>query len=111
HLYLGLLYGMRGRLGLAVEHLKFAGAPRVVAEIEESLRRSPREIASRAGSPAASSRPTPPGRPVPVQPAPSAPPPPVASVVTEELSDTNPAPAAANETNPAFRPAAAPPPT
>lgn len=48
HLYLGLLYRMRGKLGLALEHLRFAGAKRVVAEIEETLRRSMRDPASRS---------------------------------------------------------------
>ena len=33
HLYLGLLYRTRGKLGLALEHLRFAGAKRVVSEI------------------------------------------------------------------------------
>jgi len=43
HLYLGLLYQMRGKLGLALEHLRVAGAKSRVAEIEETLKRSPRE--------------------------------------------------------------------
>jgi tetratricopeptide (TPR) repeat protein len=42
HLYLGLLYRNRGKLGLAVEHLRFAGAKKLVGEIEEALRRGPR---------------------------------------------------------------------
>ena len=37
HLYLGLLYKNRGKLGLALEHLKFAGAEKVAREVEESL--------------------------------------------------------------------------
>src|ERR1700737_4651491 len=51
HLSLGLLYRMRGKLRLAVDHLKFAGAQRVVGEIEESLRRLPREFPGRGGPP------------------------------------------------------------
>ena len=39
HLYLGLLYRNRGKLGLALEHLRVAGAKRLVAELEEALRR------------------------------------------------------------------------
>jgi uncharacterized protein (AIM24 family) len=39
HLYLGLLYRMRGKFGPALEHLRLAGAKRVVAEIEDTLRR------------------------------------------------------------------------
>src|SRR5262249_6130506 len=105
HLYLGLLYRMRGKLGLAVEHLKFAGAHRVVSEIEESLRRSPREMAARSG------RPTPPGRPIPIQQLSAPPPPAAASAAPEKLSDTNPSEAAANQTNPHFRPGGAPAPS
>ncbi|HEV7499853.1 MAG TPA: tetratricopeptide repeat protein, partial [Vicinamibacteria bacterium] len=47
HLYLGLLYQMRGKLGLALEHLRIAGARRRVLEIEEALRKSARDTASR----------------------------------------------------------------
>ncbi len=43
HLYLGLLYQMRGKLGLAVEHLRIAGARRRVTEVEEALRRPGRD--------------------------------------------------------------------
>jgi tetratricopeptide (TPR) repeat protein len=50
HLYLGLLYQMRGKLGLALEHLRIAGARRRVLEIEEALRRSAREAASRVAA-------------------------------------------------------------
>jgi len=45
HLYLGLLYQMRGKLGLAVEHLRIAGARRRVTEVEEALRRPGRDNA------------------------------------------------------------------
>ena len=47
HLYIGLLYQMRGKLGLALEHLRIAGARRRVLEIEEALRKSAREAVSR----------------------------------------------------------------
>lgn len=50
HLYLGLLYQTRGKLGLALEHLRIAGARRRVVEIEEALRRNAREAAARPGS-------------------------------------------------------------
>jgi len=49
HLYLGLLYQTRGKLGLALEHLRVAGARRRVVEIEEALRRNSREAAGRPG--------------------------------------------------------------
>lgn len=53
HLYLGLLYQMRGKLGLALEHLRVAGARRRVAEVEEALRRPGRDAGARAASPEA----------------------------------------------------------
>jgi uncharacterized protein (AIM24 family) len=43
HLYLGLLYQTRGKLGLALEHLRVAGARRRVTLIEEALRRPNRD--------------------------------------------------------------------
>lgn len=43
HLYLGLLYQTRGKLGLALEHLRVAGARRRVTQIEEALRRPNRD--------------------------------------------------------------------
>jgi uncharacterized protein (AIM24 family) len=51
HLYLGLLYKKRGKLGLALEHLRYAGARRAVTEIEEKLRRAPRESRTNAVPP------------------------------------------------------------
>jgi Mitochondrial biogenesis AIM24 len=57
HLYLGLLYQTRGKLGLALEHLRVAGAKRRVVEIEEALRRNSREASGRGGS--ADTAPTP----------------------------------------------------
>src|SRR6185437_6325958 len=38
HLYLGLLYRQKKKLGLALDHLRFAGADKVVREIEIELR-------------------------------------------------------------------------
>jgi uncharacterized protein (AIM24 family)/tetratricopeptide (TPR) repeat protein len=38
HLYLGLLYRQRKRFGVAMEHLKFAGADRLVREVEAEMR-------------------------------------------------------------------------
>src|SRR6184192_865220 len=38
HLYLGLLYRMRRKLGLALEHLRFAGADKLVREVEAEMR-------------------------------------------------------------------------
>jgi uncharacterized protein (AIM24 family)/Tfp pilus assembly protein PilF len=74
HLYLGLLYRSRGKLGLALEHLRFAGAKKLLAELDEALRRGARAGADRAAevSRAAEAPPflpaseteAPPGRPV-----------------------------------------------
>jgi uncharacterized protein (AIM24 family) len=38
HLYLGLLYRQRKKLGLALEHLRFAGADKLVREVELETR-------------------------------------------------------------------------
>src|SRR5215211_7774402 len=38
HLYLGLLYRQRRKFNLAIEHLKFAGADKLVREVEEEVR-------------------------------------------------------------------------
>jgi len=38
HLYLGLLYRQRRKLGLALEHLRFAGAEKLVREVELEMR-------------------------------------------------------------------------
>lgn len=40
HLYLGLLYRMKRKYGLAVEHLRFAGADKAVREVEHEMRPS-----------------------------------------------------------------------
>lgn len=38
HLYLGLLYRQKKKFGLALEHLKFAGADKLVREVEAEMR-------------------------------------------------------------------------
>ena len=38
HLYLGLLYRQRKRFGVAMEHLRFAGADKLVREVEAEMR-------------------------------------------------------------------------
>ena len=38
HLYLGLLYKMKKKQGLALEHLRFAGADKAAAEVEQDLK-------------------------------------------------------------------------
>lgn len=38
HLYLGLLYRQKKKYGLAIEHLKFAGADKLVREVEQEMR-------------------------------------------------------------------------
>jgi uncharacterized protein (AIM24 family) len=46
HLYLGLLYRQKKKLGLALEHFRFAGADKLVGEVEEMLRQAPRDTGS-----------------------------------------------------------------
>lgn len=41
HLYLGLLYRQRKKYGIALEHLRFAGADKVVREVEAEMRPQP----------------------------------------------------------------------
>src|SRR5205809_6282798 len=38
HLYLGLLYRQRKKLGLAIDHLRFAGADKLMREVETEMR-------------------------------------------------------------------------
>jgi uncharacterized protein (AIM24 family) len=70
HLYLGLLYRQRRKFGLALEHLRFAGAEKLVREVE--LEMHPPQAA--APQPVAPPRPPPAPAPTPVPP----PPPPAA---------------------------------
>ncbi|HEX7190927.1 MAG TPA: tetratricopeptide repeat protein [Thermoanaerobaculia bacterium] len=41
HLYLGLLYRQKKKYGIALEHLRFAGADKVVREVEAEMRPQP----------------------------------------------------------------------
>ena len=43
HLYLGYVYRQKRKLGLSLEHFRFAGADKLVAELQTELRRSTRE--------------------------------------------------------------------
>ena len=42
HLYLGLLYRQKKKFGLALEHLRFAGADKLVREVEQEMRPAPK---------------------------------------------------------------------
>ncbi|HUP59187.1 MAG TPA: tetratricopeptide repeat protein [Thermoanaerobaculia bacterium] len=48
HLYLGLLYRQKKKYGLAIEHLKFAGADKLVREVENEMRPAPPKPAQRS---------------------------------------------------------------
>ena len=55
HLYLGFVYRQKRKLGLALEHFGYAGADRLVAELQSELRRTARdsgEVRSRPEPPA-----------------------------------------------------------
>jgi hypothetical protein len=43
HLYLGFVYRQKKKLGLALEHFRFAGAEKLVSELQDQLRRATRE--------------------------------------------------------------------
>ncbi len=58
HLYLGLVYRQKRKLGLALEHFRFAGADKLVAELQEQLRRSTRETGALRLAPAAARPPS-----------------------------------------------------
>jgi Flp pilus assembly protein TadD/uncharacterized protein (AIM24 family) len=60
HLYLGLLYRQRKKLGLALEHFRFASADKLVADVEEMLRQAPRETGSLRFTDSRAFRPAPP---------------------------------------------------
>ena len=54
HLYLGLLYRQKKKYGLALEHLKFAGADKLVREVEQEMRPpAPKPVPAPAPAPAA----------------------------------------------------------
>lgn len=59
HLYLGLLYRQKKRLGLALDHLRFAGADKVVREIEMELRAHQKPPASTRQTAGRSTQPVP----------------------------------------------------
>src|SRR5213082_1519259 len=46
HLYLGLLYRQRKKFGLSLEHLRFAGADKLVKEVEAEMQPQSRQAAS-----------------------------------------------------------------
>jgi uncharacterized protein (AIM24 family) len=71
HLYLGLLYRQKKKYGLALEHLRFAGADKLVREVEQEMRPT-------APPPAPVPAPTPP-------PAPKPAPPPEEKVTTQKI--------------------------
>jgi uncharacterized protein (AIM24 family) len=58
HLYLGLLYRQKKKFGLALEHLRFAGADKVVKEVEAEMR--PPAAAAPAAAPTKPAAPPPP---------------------------------------------------
>ena len=60
HLYLGFVYRQKRKLGLALEHFGYAGADKLVAELQGQLKRSSRESGElRASSVLGPSSPTP----------------------------------------------------
>src|SRR5260370_23936978 len=58
HLYLGLLYRQKKKQGLALEHLKFAGADKLVREVEAEMRPAERTTQKVPALRDASPRPT-----------------------------------------------------
>jgi len=60
HLYLGLLYRQRRKFGLALEHLRFAGADKLVREVEAEMRPPGAPVAPPAPPRAAAAPPPPP---------------------------------------------------
>jgi uncharacterized protein (AIM24 family) len=61
HLYLGLLYRQRKKFGLALEHLRFAGADKLVREVEGEMQ----NMAGLQTKPSPAIRETPPPKPKP----------------------------------------------
>ncbi len=56
HLYLGLLYKMKKKQGLALEHLRFAGAEKAASEVEQELKAAGPRAATPPPTPAISKR-------------------------------------------------------
>lgn len=100
HLYLGLLYRQRRKFGLAIEHLRFAGADKLVREVEGEMQ----QIASGQTRPTPAVRETPP-----------APPDPRRSATTQKIVPidpnllTQPGKVRKPDTNPQTTPVPAPP--
>src|SRR5206468_4315234 len=81
HLYLGLLYRQKKKYGLALEHLRFAGADKLVKEVEAEMRpAAPPQAKAPAPQPAAPA----PAPPPPMQSAPPPAPEPV-RVATQKI--------------------------
>jgi uncharacterized protein (AIM24 family) len=98
HLYLGLLYRQRRKHGLALEHLRFAGADKLVREVEAEMH-------------PAQPKPAPPATPPP-----PTPPPPARSVTTQKIAPlpdprmvTQPGKTRKPDTQPQTAPVPAPP--
>jgi Flp pilus assembly protein TadD/uncharacterized protein (AIM24 family) len=89
HLYLGLLYRQKRKFGLAIEHLKFAGADKLVREVEAEMRptaAAPAQVAPPAPAPVQppASAPTPVARPA-VSPSPAVPKPEPPRIITQKI--------------------------
>jgi uncharacterized protein (AIM24 family) len=98
HLYLGLLYRQRKKFGLSLEHLRFAGAEKLVREVEAEMQ----HIQS------LQTKPSPPNR--------ESPPPPLGQTTqkitplrTDPMMTTQPGKVAKPPTNPQTMPVPAPP--
>ncbi|HEX6639834.1 MAG TPA: tetratricopeptide repeat protein, partial [Thermoanaerobaculia bacterium] len=60
HLYLGLLYRQKKKFGLALEHLRFAGADKLVREVEVEMQPAAPKPAPKPVTPIAATQPVPP---------------------------------------------------
>lgn len=89
HLYLGLLYRQKKKLGLAAEHLRFAGAEKLLREVEQELHAS-LPASMQTPGPAEAPRPAA----APVAPAPLAPVPTIETSVEERETREAPHPTA-----------------
>lgn len=56
HLYLGYVYRQKKKLGLALEHFRYAGADKLVTELEGELKRATRDTSELRLAPGASGR-------------------------------------------------------
>jgi len=91
HLYLGLLYRQKRKYGLALEHLKFAGADKMVREVEAEMTPPKPERTTQKMVALKEPLPTPtatiPGKIPAPQPAPPAPPPDTAHTAARKLQE------------------------